>query len=188
MNQESFTMIILKKNSRGLLQGGWGGCGRYSWTEGKIWGGKHNKSRRFRRAASNGPPISASCLPHLPFLQLYPRTRHFFFLHCTSYIWILNHAGLKEPNKLGCICAWSVMFDSVTPRIVAYQVGSSVHGLLQASILDWVTISSSRGSSLPRNQTRVSCTGRQILYHWATWESKPGWDVAKDRETKGKNH
>ena len=119
-------MIILKKNSRGLLQGGWGGCGRYSWTEGKMWRGKHNKSRRFRRAASNGPPISASCLPHLPFLQLYPRTRHFFFLHCTSYIWILNHAGLKEPNKLGCICAWSVMFDSVTPRIVAYQAPQSM--------------------------------------------------------------
>ena len=35
--------------------------------------------------------------------------------------------------------------------------GSSVHGLLQARILEWVAILSSRGSSRPRNQTRISC-------------------------------
>ena len=36
--------------------------------------------------------------------------------------------------------------------------GSSVHGILQARIVDWVTISFSRGSSQPRDQTQVSCT------------------------------
>ena len=35
--------------------------------------------------------------------------------------------------------------------------GSSVHGILQARILEWVAISFSRGSSQPRNQTQVSC-------------------------------
>ena len=47
--------------------------------------------------------------------------------------------------------------------------GSSVHGILQARTLEWVAISSSRGSSRPRNRTRVShisCIGRWILYHW----------------------
>ena len=34
--------------------------------------------------------------------------------------------------------------------------GFSIHGILQASILEWVTISFSRGSSLPRDRTRVS--------------------------------
>ena len=34
--------------------------------------------------------------------------------------------------------------------------GSSVHGILQARILEWVAISSSRGSSQPRDQTCVS--------------------------------
>ena len=46
--------------------------------------------------------------------------------------------------------------------------GSSVHGISQARILEWVAISSSRGSSQPRNQTCVSCVscvGRQIIYH-----------------------
>ena len=37
--------------------------------------------------------------------------------------------------------------------------GSSVHGILQARILEWVVISSSRGSSRPRDQTHVFCTG-----------------------------
>ena len=35
--------------------------------------------------------------------------------------------------------------------------GSSVHGILQARILEWVAISSTRGSSQPWNQTQVSC-------------------------------
>ena len=46
--------------------------------------------------------------------------------------------------------------------------GSSVHGILQAKILEWVAIPSSRGSSWPRDRTHfsyISCTGRQILYH-----------------------
>ena len=37
--------------------------------------------------------------------------------------------------------------------------GSSVHGILQARIQEWVTISFSRGSSWPRDQTRVSRIG-----------------------------
>ena len=47
-------------------------------------------------------------------------------------------------------------FNSILP-------GSSVHGILQARILDWVAISSSRGSSRPGDGTRVSCVGRQVL-------------------------
>ena len=37
--------------------------------------------------------------------------------------------------------------------------GSSVHGVSQARILEWVAISFSRKSSGPRDQTRVSCIG-----------------------------
>ena len=46
--------------------------------------------------------------------------------------------------------------------------GSSIHGISQARILEWVAISSSRGSFPTRDQTQVpcsSCSGRQILYH-----------------------
>ena len=53
-------------------------------------------------------------------------------------------------------------------------LGSSDYGIILASILEWVAISFSRGSSWCRDRTRVfcgTCTGRQILYHWATWEA-----------------
>ena len=53
--------------------------------------------------------------------------------------------------------------------------GSSVHGIFQARTLEWVAISSSRGSSQPKDETHVSwssCIGRQTLYHWATWEAQ----------------
>ena len=46
--------------------------------------------------------------------------------------------------------------------------GSSVHGILQARILKRTAMTSSRGSSRPRDQTHVSyvsCIGRQVLYH-----------------------
>ena len=46
--------------------------------------------------------------------------------------------------------------------------GSSVYGVSQARILEWVVISSSRGSSWLRDWTHVASIGRQILYLWAT--------------------
>ena len=43
------------------------------------------------------------------------------------------------------------------------QPGSSIQGILQARILEWVAISFSRGSSRPRDQTQVSCiVGRRF--------------------------
>ena len=50
--------------------------------------------------------------------------------------------------------------------------GSSVHGMLQARILERVAISSSKGSSQSRDPTRisrVSCIGRRSLYHCARY-------------------
>ena len=43
--------------------------------------------------------------------------------------------------------------------------GSSVHGIPQARILEWVAIPSSRGCSWPGDWTWVSCIGRWVLYH-----------------------
>ena len=48
--------------------------------------------------------------------------------------------------------------------------GSSIHGILQARVLEWVAISFSRGSSQPRDQTQVSrIVGRRFTI-WATRE------------------
>ena len=52
--------------------------------------------------------------------------------------------------------------------------GSSVHGILQASIPEWVAISFSRGFSQPRNWTWVSCIADGFFTVWATREAPLG--------------
>ena len=47
---------------------------------------------------------------------------------------------------------------------------SSVHGILQARILEWVAISISRGSSWPRNWAQVCCIADRFFTIWATRE------------------
>ena len=66
-----------------------------------------------------------------------------------------------------CACVFQSCPTLCNPTDYSLQI-SSVHGILQARILEWVAISSSRGSAQPRARTRlscVSCIGRQILYH-----------------------
>ena len=66
-----------------------------------------------------------------------------------------------------CACGAASMSDCLRPHGLQ-PTRSSVHGILQARILEWVAIPSSRGSSQPRDQTQVSyvsCTGKRILYH-----------------------
>ena len=60
---------------------------------------------------------------------------------------------------------------------------NSVHGIFQARILEKIAISSSKVSSWPRDWTHISwisCIGRQILYHCATWEGLCHiWNILK---------
>ena len=48
--------------------------------------------------------------------------------------------------------------------------GSSVHGIFQTRILEWVAISFSRGSSQPRDRTQVSRIAGRCFNLWATRE------------------
>ena len=67
------------------------------------------------------------------------------------------------------------MSDSCDP-INCSLLGSSVHGISQARILEWVAISSSSVSWQPRDWTQVSsvsCIGRQILHHWVSRLKRP---------------
>ena len=47
---------------------------------------------------------------------------------------------------------------------------SSVHGIFQARVLEWVAISFSRRSSPPRDQTQASCIIGKLFTVWATRE------------------
>ena len=65
-----------------------------------------------------------------------------------------------------CMCAKSL--QSCLSLCNCSPPGSSVHGILQARVLKWVAMPSSRGSSWPRDWTRISyvpCLGRWVLQH-----------------------
>ena len=53
--------------------------------------------------------------------------------------------------------------------------GSSVHGILQARILQWAAMPSSREFFWPRDQTCVSCIGREVLYYHCHLGSSCFW-------------
>ena len=76
--------------------------------------------------------------------------------------------------------------------------GSSIHGILQARILEWIVISFSRGSSKPRDWTWVSCIAGRLFTIWTREPSqnhlpklplKNHWDqmVPTDNFTKSSN-
>ena len=71
-----------------------------------------------------------------------------------------------KPRKRGYMCARTLtQLFRLCNTTDCSPPGSSVPGISQARILEWVAISPSRGSSRPRDQTCVSCIGGRILYH-----------------------
>ena len=86
--------------------------------------------------------------------------RHHYF--GSFYIW--------KPEKWKWKWSSSVVSDSLRPRGLYSQPGSSVHGILQARILEWVAISFSRGSSRPRDWTQVSHIAGRRFNLWPTRE------------------
>ena len=95
-----------------------------------------------------------------------------------------------DSGQLLLLFSCSVVFNSfATPWTIAHQTPLSMRipWILQARILEWIAISSSRGSSWPRDRTLVSCIGRHIFYLWATREAHSSqYCKAKDREETGK--
>ena len=67
------------------------------------------------------------------------------------------------------VLSHSVMSKSCN-SIVCSLPSSSVHGILQARILEWLAISFSRGSSEARNWTRVSRIAGRLFTDWTTRE------------------
>ena len=75
-----------------------------------------------------------------------------------------------KPTTLCCAYLLSHVQLFVTPWTIARQAPLSI-GILQARILDWVAMPSSRGTSRPTNQTSVSCTAGRFFTSWATQEA-----------------
>ena len=72
-------------------------------------------------------------------------------------------------------CAWSLQLSpALCNSMDCSSPGSFVHGILQARILEWVAMPSSRGSSRTRDQTRISCVSciaGRFFSQSATWEA-----------------
>ena len=71
-----------------------------------------------------------------------------------------------------CVCAQSCLI--LCEPLDCSLPGSSVHGIFQVRMLQWVAISTSRRSSQPRGQVHICiscCIGKQILPHSATWDT-----------------
>ena len=86
--------------------------------------------------------------------------------------WVLSQVGKLRSCKL-YMCAKSVQSCLTLCDPMEYSPpGSSVHGILQARVLEWVAMPSSRGSSQPRGWTQVSCIGRSGFFTASTtWEA-----------------
>ena len=72
------------------------------------------------------------------------------------------------PESLRCVWLF------VTPWIVAHQAPLSM-GILQARMLEWIAMPSSRGSSQPKDQTQISHTVGDFFTIWATREAQDYW-------------
>ena len=83
-----------------------------------------------------------------------------------QYEWLQNYKGERrsECESLSRVRLY------VTPW--CSPPGSSVHGISQARILEWVAIPFSRGSSQPRTWTWVSYTAGRFFTFWATREAR----------------
>ena len=76
---------------------------------------------------------------------------------------------LLTSEVLLCLCLLSHVQLFTTPRTIAHHVPLSM-GILQARILEWVAMPSSRGSSQPRHQIQISHIVGGFLTIWATKE------------------
>ena len=85
---------------------------------------------------------------------------------------------METHRSLTCMLSHPVVYHSDP---TGYSLsGSSISGIFQARILEWVAISFSRGSPQPRDRTHmsyVSCTGRWVLYHHRHLEAPVNWSL-----------
>ena len=73
-----------------------------------------------------------------------------------------------------CACVFAKLFQlclALCDPVDCSPPGSSVHGILQARILEQVAMPSSRGSSQPRDRIHVSCIAGRFFATRATWEA-----------------
>ena len=136
----------------------------------------HHQSESYKKENCNSPTVSMSKMD----------MQHELEINTLGFIW----SQLLPWNNLAqWLSIFSVHQNHLVPHpefhkmLVAQlcltlcgpmdcnQPGSSVHGISQARVLEWVAIPFARGSSQPRNWTQVSCIAGRFFTIWATREA-----------------
>ena len=119
---------------------------------------------RFCPSSELSVPLHNSALTSNNYISIFSNS--FLVPHYPHFCKVLLHCNGSSVawNTFPCTCvpakllqSWQTLFDPLDCSLP----GNSVHGILQARILEWVAMFSSRVSSWPRDQTHIS-----ILLHW----------------------
>ena len=106
--------------------------------------------------------------------------------------WILHSLRPKRPMYMANWCfrnhsVKSLLIDSCGRKEVKVAqscltlcnpINYTVHGILQARILEWVAFPFSRGSSQPRDRTQVSHIAGRLFTSWARREAQIAVEIA----------
>ena len=99
--------------------------------------------------------------------------------------WTMDSTLSNQDSKIGGECSWGLPQDNRSLHFVLVAQscltlcnltdcsppGSSVYGIVQARILEWVAIPLSRGPSPPRDRTHVPCIAGRFFTFWAIREA-----------------
>ena len=91
---------------------------------------------------------------------------YFYLSQLNRALLQINHSNVIQRQKVKV----KSLSDPMDPMNCSLP-GSSIHGIFQARVLEWVAIAFSRGSSQPRDQTLVSHIAGRCFNLWA---SRPG--------------
>ena len=94
-----------------------------------------------------------------------------FYWHTMCYIYIYTHIHIYAYIYMYMYIVKALvvqLYLTLCDPIDCSPPGSSIHGILQTRILEWVAIPFSRGSSRPRNWIQVTCFAGRFFTSWAT--------------------
>ena len=116
-------------------------------------------------------------------------------------VWHIYTSQISQTNTVTKGERWKVKWSEVAQScptlcdpMECSLSGSSVHGIFQARVLEWIAISFSRGSSQPRNQSQVSRIAGRRFTVWAMDPTKKRYPMSKGkgeapaRHYEGRNH
>ena len=89
------------------------------------------------------------------------------FPHCRQILYQLSHKGSPIISFVCCAYSLSHVWLFATSWTIAHQAPLSM-GILQARILEWVAMPSSKVSSQPRDRIQVSRIAGRFFTIWAT--------------------